>query len=85
MNRATASQRMGSVTATRSPSCCRTASSSSSTNAAAKLGAIATPINYHFNSEIEYIVDNSDAKAFVYDAQFVRPDQLQPLLGRLPR
>jgi long-chain acyl-CoA synthetase len=55
-------------------------------NAAAKLGAIATPINYHFkSSEIEYIVDNSDAKAFVYSAEFVRADQLAPVLDRLDK
>jgi long-chain acyl-CoA synthetase len=55
-------------------------------NAAAKLGAIATPINYHFkSSEIEYIVDNSDAKAFVYAAELVRPDQLAPILARLSK
>jgi long-chain acyl-CoA synthetase len=55
-------------------------------NAAAKLGAIATPINYHFRSaEIQYIADNSDAKAFVFAAEYVRPDMLGPVLPRLAK
>lgn len=55
-------------------------------NAAAKLGAIATPINYHFKSaEIEYIADNCDAKAFVFAADYVRPDMLAPVLPRLSK
>ena len=54
------------------------------TQAAAKLGAIATPINYHFKSaEVEYIVNDSDAKVFVFAAEFVRPDVLAPILPRL--
>ncbi len=52
--------------------------------AAAKLGAVATPVNYHFKSaEVAYIVDDSDAKALVFGADFVRPDALAPILPQL--
>ena len=56
------------------------------TNAATKLGAVAVPVNYHLKAaEIEYIVNDSDATVFVYDAEFLKPDVLEPILDKLPK
>lgn len=55
-------------------------------NAATRLGAIVVPINYHFKSaEVEYIVDNSDAKVFVYGGEFLTRDVLDPIRTRLAK
>ncbi len=53
-------------------------------NAATKIGAVPVPINYHFKSaEVEYIVDDSDAKVLIYGAEFMVPDVLAPILDGL--
>ncbi len=55
-------------------------------NAATKLGAVAVPVNYHFKAaEIEYIVNDSDSIVFVYDAEFLKSDVLDPILDKLPK
>ncbi|MDY6935222.1 MAG: AMP-binding protein [Spirochaetota bacterium] len=45
-------------------------------------GIISTPINWHLKGEeIEYIVNNSDAKAFFIEEQFI--DKLKPIKSKL--
>jgi acyl-CoA synthetase (AMP-forming)/AMP-acid ligase II len=52
--------------------------------AAAKLGVIIVPINWRLvGSEIQYIVDNSDSKAFIVGEQFI--DNINEIKGQLPK
>ena len=50
--------------------------------AAAKTGMVTVPINYRLRGrEIQYIVDNSDARALIVGAEFL--PELAPILGEL--
>ncbi|MHB1125559.1 MAG: AMP-binding protein [Bacillota bacterium] len=50
--------------------------------AASKLGLIPVPVNYHFKGgEVEYIVNDSESKAFVFGDEFL--DVIQPILENL--
>jgi len=54
------------------------------TSAASKAGIIAVPLNYRLTSdEIQYIVDDSDAKAFIFGSEF--GDRVQPVQPQLPK
>ncbi len=57
------------------------------TNAVAKVGMIAVPLNYRLTAdEIQYIVDNSDARAFVFGSEFAdRVRTVEGQLATLPR
>jgi long-chain acyl-CoA synthetase len=51
--------------------------------AAIKTGIVTVPLNYRLTGrEIQYIVDNSDAKAVVFGAEFA--PTLEPIRGELP-
>ncbi len=57
------------------------------TNAVGKVGMVAVPLNYRLTAgEIEYIVNDADARAFVFGAEFAeRVREVQPRLRELPR
>jgi len=51
--------------------------------AAAKTGLVTVPLNYRLTArEIQYIVDNSDARALVVGAEFL--DTIAPILDQMP-
>jgi long-chain acyl-CoA synthetase len=52
-------------------------------SALSKIGMVAVPLNYRLTpSEIEYIVNDADAKAFVFGAEFA--DEVRSVCRRLP-
>ena len=56
------------------------------TNAVGKVGMVAVPLNYRLTaSEIEYIVNNADARAFIFGVEFAeRVREVQSQLSEVP-
>jgi acyl-CoA synthetase (AMP-forming)/AMP-acid ligase II len=57
------------------------------TNAVSKVGMSVVPLNYRLTAdEIEYIVDNSDARAFIFESELAdRVDAVRDKLAKVPR